>query len=74
MVDKIIDDTYGYCPLINEDICEGECYDVQMVRSKMIKERILGFALDRERAKKLCENCSFNQLKQLVLQNEVQMV
>jgi len=64
MAVKIVDDTCEYCPLIDGDICEGGCYDVQMVRSRMIKDSILDFELDRNKADKVCETCPFNQLKQ----------
>jgi len=63
MAIEIVEGVFEYCPLIKEDICEGYCYDVQMVRSKMIKESILDFPFDREKADKLCKECSFNQLR-----------
>ena len=62
MAAEIVDDIYEYCPLIDGDMCEGECYDVQMVRSKMIKASVLDFDLDRKKADEICETCSFNQL------------
>ena len=55
-------ENHSYCLLINGKICEGECYDVQMVRSRMIVESVLNFAIDREQADMVCDKCSFNQL------------
>jgi len=43
-------------------MCEGECYDVQMVRAKFIKKSRLGFKLDRKVAYNMCEPCEYNQL------------
>ena len=55
-------DSYSYCPLINNRVCDGECYDVQMVRSHMIVESVLDFVVDRAKADIVCDKCSFNQL------------
>ena len=55
-------ENYSFCPLKNASICDGECYDVQMVRSHLIVESVLSFVVDREKANILCESCSFNQL------------
>ena len=55
-------ENYSYCPLKNGKICEGECYDVQMVRSRMIIENVLSFAINREEADIVCDKCSFNLL------------
>ena len=52
----------SYCPLKNSRICDGECYDVQMVRSYMIVENILNFVIDRAKADLVCDKCPFNQL------------
>jgi hypothetical protein len=62
METEIVDDIYGHCPMLDREMCEGECYDVQMVRTKMIMESILDFTLDREKADTICESCPFNQL------------
>ena len=53
---------YFPCRMVGRDMCEGECYDVQMVRVRFIKESILEFALDRKVAKEMCEDCEYNQL------------
>ena len=55
-------ENYSFCPLKNNNIYEGECYDVQMVRSRLILENVLSFVVDREKANILCDKCSFNQL------------
>jgi len=57
-----LDTYFDRCPLVNRPICDGECYDVQMVRGRFMNESVLGFELDRDRADKLCHNCPFNQL------------
>ena len=68
---EIIEDIFFHCPLVERDMCEGECYDVQMVRSHFIKEELLVFVLDRTNADRLCEHCPFNQLsgQQHILEN-----
>jgi hypothetical protein len=53
----------SYCLLKNTEIDETECYDIQMVRSRMIKESILDFSLNRNESDRLCTNCTFNQLE-----------
>lgn len=50
------------CPLICKKIIESECYDIQMVLGRFVKETILDFKLDREKGNELCLNCLFNQL------------
>ena len=54
-------DTYN-CPLLDRKTCFGECYEIQMVRGRTMKEESLGFKFDFERADELCVNCSYNQL------------
>jgi len=51
------------CPLLNNEIPIGLCYDVQMIRRNAIKMSILESEFDRGVADKLCENCPFNQLR-----------
>ena len=51
------------CPLINREMWEAECYDVQMVRYGFINPRILDFILVKSKSDIVCEDCSFNQLK-----------
>jgi len=51
------------CPLLNRDMWDAECYDVQMVRNRFIKPEILDFTLDRSKADNFCGECPFNQLK-----------
>jgi len=53
------------CKLINKNIWDSECYDIQMVRCNFINPKILDFNLDKNYANNICEKCSFNQLKQL---------
>lgn len=57
-------DYYDNCPLVNRGMGMGECYDVQMVASGLIKDEVLDFKLNRKLAEKLCEDCEFNQFKQ----------
>jgi hypothetical protein len=52
------------CPLVNREMWDSECYEVQLVRSHFIKESVMDFQLDRKKADKLCERCPFNQLRQ----------
>jgi len=56
------DNETSFCPLLDKEICQGECYDIQMVRSNAIKESALDFPLDRICANQKCETCLFNQL------------
>ena len=57
-----IDNETSFCPLLNSKICQGECYEIQMVREEYINEKALNFYLDKELANKLCDNCLYNQL------------
>ncbi|MCL2109013.1 MAG: hypothetical protein FWH20_06685 [Oscillospiraceae bacterium] len=67
------------CPLINLNIDETVCYDIQMVTSGMIKKSVLqdyDFPIDeglvtKERAAHLCEACPFNQLKPVYYINAI---
>jgi hypothetical protein len=64
------------CPLVNSNIDETICYDIQMVTGtgKLINKRILGdygtlFDVNKvtdEGAETNCPICPFNQLKQPV--------
>ena len=51
------------CPLLNKVICDGECYDIQMIRMRCIKMDILDCEFNREEADRLCNICQFNQLQ-----------
>ena len=51
------------CPLVERDMWDAECYDVQMVRHGFIKVDILDFILDKNESNIKCSRCSFNQLK-----------
>lgn len=61
-----------YCPLVNINVSETICYDIQMVTGGLINRRILDDFSDMfnpslvtdERADAVCPNCPFNQLKQ----------
>ncbi|MDR0919474.1 MAG: hypothetical protein LBM93_09565 [Oscillospiraceae bacterium] len=57
------DEIKSYCPLVDKEVSEGECYDVQMVRSGFIKSSILDFELNTKRAEFFCSFCRFNQLE-----------
>ena len=59
---RIVEDIYFPCRMIGRDMCEGECYDVQMVRAHFVIESVLDFHLDRVQAKEMCEDCEYNQL------------
>jgi len=58
--------------MIEIDVDESICYDIQMVTGNMIKKRILddyGDLFDQskvtgEMAEKLCGDCAYNQLNQ----------
>jgi len=60
--------------MIEIEVDETICYDIQMVTGHFIKRRILddyGDLFDQSKvtdevAAELCENCPFNQLKQHV--------
>ncbi|GHU34619.1 hypothetical protein FACS1894105_01710 [Clostridia bacterium] len=59
---QIVDDVMFMCPLVNREMSESECYDVQMVCRRLIKATVLNFELDRVNAKQLCPNCPNCQL------------
>ena len=52
------------CPLVEREMWDAECYDVQMVHYGFIKPEVLDFAIDKSKADRICERCPFNQLKQ----------
>jgi hypothetical protein len=51
------------CPLLNKEIDDGYCYDINMVISNIAKPSILDDKIDKEKAKCICEKCEFNQMK-----------
>ena len=57
------DESY-FCPMLNRKLWDSECYDIQMVHYGFIKESVLDFALDKEKAESICGSCPFNQLHQ----------
>jgi hypothetical protein len=61
------------CPLVEREIWDSECYDIQMVRHSFISPRVLDFLLDKTKSNAVCENCDFNQLKE-VSKNVKQMI
>jgi len=58
------------CQLIDNEIDETICYDIQMVNSNMINNKILNnydFSIDdnklaNTRVERYCRNCPYNQL------------
>lgn len=50
------------CPLLDRDIDDGECYDIQLALGRYMKLSSLNIALNGENAKAVCTLCSFNQL------------
>jgi hypothetical protein len=56
------DNDIFYCPLVEREMDDSECYDVQMVSRRLIKETVLDFVLDRNKANQVCPNCSNCQL------------
>ena len=51
------------CPLLNKEIDDGYCYDINMVIGNMIKPDALEDDINKEEAKEICKNCEFNQMK-----------
>lgn len=51
-----------YCRLLEKEIDDGECYDIQMVRNKYILPEVLAFTVDYEKAEAVCAQCKYNQL------------
>jgi hypothetical protein len=64
MPDIINQDSYS-CPLLNRDICMGECTDIQMVRWRFLKPNTVA-EFDREQANRLCDVCPYNQMSEAV--------
>ncbi len=50
------------CLLLDREIDDSECYDIQMVIEKLIKAEILKNEIDIVQAETLCSKCEFNQL------------
>lgn len=51
------------CPLLNKEIYDSDCYDINMVASGMIKETTIKEKIDKNKALEICKNCENNQLK-----------
>ena len=52
------------CPLLCDIIPLGFCYDIQMIRMKMIKPSIIEYEIEHDKADVLCISCSFNPFPQ----------
>ena len=50
------------CPLVGSEICGGECYDIQMVRSRMVIKDVSILDFDMHKANILCNICPYNQM------------
>ena len=58
------------CTLLNREVDDSDCYDIQMMNAKAIKkDRLKNFMppvdeniITEQNWKKHCENCTFNQL------------
>jgi len=70
MLIDILDDVCFNCSLVGRDMSESECYDVQMVRTNLIKESVLDFVLNKKRADEVCIDCAFNQLNNSFIENK----
>ena len=58
-----MNDNYGdnliKCPLFNKSIAEGYCYDINMVKTKQIKNDILKEDINVKEANKKCIKCDY---------------
>ena len=46
-----------FCPLLNEVICDGYCYDINMVAFGMCKPSLIDNIVNREDANAICKDC-----------------
>ena len=60
------------CPLVEREMWDSECYDVQMVHYGFIKSDVLDFTFNKLKANKICNDCPFNQIKQSLITNAEQ--
>ena len=61
-IEVLVTDTKQFnCPLLNRSIDVSECYDIQAVRTHLLKSEC-ATTFNALTADTLCENCSFNQL------------
>lgn len=51
------------CPLLKRIIDEGYCYDINMIRTNMMKENIIEDKINKKKATKICSNCKYNPIK-----------
>ena len=58
------EETSYFCPMVNREMWDSECYDIQMVHYDFIDESILDFVFEKEKSDSFCDKCPFNQLKQ----------
>lgn len=60
---EIVDDVLFDCPLIEDKIYEEDCFDINMVRIRVLKRDVLndlGFEVDMKKARKVCPKCKHN--------------
>ena len=55
-----VEAAYPYCPYLCENIDEGLCYDLQMIRYRCLKASALpDIPIDRETLEKCCADCCY---------------
>lgn len=59
----ILNDDYGdnqiMCILLEREIYEAYCYDINMIRTNQIKPNILEDCIEIYEANKICGNCKY---------------
>ena len=47
-----------FCPLMEKDISEAFCYEINSVAFGLCKPSLVNYATDRQEAEPVCEKCS----------------
>ena len=57
LIASVIDDILIFCPLLNEEIADSYCYEINSVAFGLCKPSPINYIVNRETAKSVCEGC-----------------
>ena len=55
---SVVDDVLVHCPLLDEEIADSFCYEINSVAFGLCKPSLIDNVVDRETAKSVCETCN----------------
>ena len=53
----VVDDVLVLCPLLNEEIADSYCYEINSVAFGLCKPSLVNNVIDQETARPVCEKC-----------------